>query len=755
MPKKTRKGNKRLTSSKGENAIKSQSFEYSGSEADSSKPATQSMQNPVIESPRAASPRKDQAVVSPKVKSTSPKNKQSVQEAPSPSKKSPKQDVLASPFLSPGGAAATANASMKSPQTVEFVISPITTDAGAVQRLGSKSERVTPDALNVPAKSPKQTSPKTSPKIASPDKSPKKSPKAASPTSESPKAPSPKMASVRSPKTNSVEDPLRESVDLATMTSPKKSQSPKSKQSSPKVGAGPVAISTDGAVTVTIEPEPVESSPKSRGSPKSQKSPVSDSIPMFAGTAYPTSPGGAAIPILELAEGGAKSASRTVSPASAAKSTTISPRVADLQAKLSSPSAAVVTGSPKLPGSGVSSIKSSPNPSQVTSPKLSDFPPLKPATPNVASLGSPKVDLSSAVLTASPKIGTPVAAAIGTSPKSASRVANINSFVEGATPEYPSPPRAQAMDSAVMQEVSDAVNDSTAFHSAITGSSPKQTASSVPMSVLSATAVVSSSVASPDKRSPSPQMFVPVSFDEAMSHIAGTTGRSLRIPDNVAPLMPRKPSAMESLLAVLTCKACLGTPQVRLAQELDQDKDVQTILSNTPFNSQVEIHRKIMQALWAFYFGKANVHSLEMVGDHWGKLGFQSIDPSVEVNRAIPGGVLNLLHILFLIENYPSDAKKWLSVSDQLPFAGVSIAMSCLALEMASKGALNAQYNKDRMVTPVTAHFYVGLMRRVYENPHSQESLEDSKNRIRKNIDVSEFFTSRPNANQRLAGMSS
>jgi len=787
MAKKSRKGNKRQAGPKAENATKSQSFEYSGSEADSSVPATQSMQNPTLESPKSSSPRKDQTNASPKGKPESPKVNISPAKGSPAARGSPKAEVLASPFLSPSGltaAAAAAGTNLKSPQTVEFVISPMTTEAGNVQRMGSNSERVTPDNVVPPVKSPKIVSPKTasakmvSPKVESP-KSPKlespkiKSPKVESPRVESPKVSSPKNLSpkVPSPLNQSpVDDILRESVDLAALTSPKKS--PKSKQSSPAAAtAGPVAVSSDGAITVTIEPEPMDS-PKSRTSPKSQKSAASDSLPLFAGAAYPTSPGGVAIPIIDLADG-SKSASRVASPSVGAP-VGISPRVAELQAKLTSPSAVVAGSSPKFAGSGASSRKTSPVTSQMTSPKVSDLPPIKPlGTPKIdmAAVASPKVEFPSSVLGASPKVASehsPMGAAkvatpsgVVGSPKSASRVANIGDFVAGATDsQYPSPPRAQAVDSVVVQQVTDA-SDSAAFQSAIADTSitsplsPKQ---AVPVSVLSATAMVSSSVASPGKRSrPStPSSFVPITFDEAMSHIAGTTGRSMRVPDNLAPLVPRKLTPMENIMAILTCKACLGSPVVRLAQELDQDKDVQTILSNTPYNSQVEIHRKIMQTIWSFFFGNSNIEGLEMVGEHWAKLGFQSIDPSVEINRSTPGGVLNLLHVLFLIENYPTDARKWLAMAgssnDRLPFAGVSISMSSLALEKAARGTLNAQYNKDRMVTPVTGHFYVGLMRRVFENPQD-ESLDVIKSKLVKQVDVTDFFAVRPSARQ--PGMSS
>ena len=749
MAKKSRKGNKRQTSSKTENVTKSQSFEYSGSEVDASQSVTQSMQNPIIASPKSSSPRKDQANASPKAKPPSPKKADSPRNESSPRGSSPKAEVLASPFLSPSGIAAAASAPGKSPQTVEFVISPMTTEAGNVQRAGSNSERVTPDTYAAVVKSPKGLSPKASPKADSPTvRSPIQSPKVASPSNQSPKPPSPRLGANRSPKANPENDPLRDSVDMAALSSPRKS--PKSKQTSPSATAGPVAISSDGAVTVTIEAESVDS-PRSRTSPKSQKSTASDSIPMFA--AYPTSPGTAAIPILELAEG-AKSSSRVASPAAAAAATSVSPRVAELQAKLASPSAA----SPKLPTSNVSSRKTSPNPSQLTSPKVSDLPPINPGTPKIdlAAVASPKVDVLTAspkmVASLSPKIATPI---VATSPTSASRVANISAFVEG-TPEslYPSPGRATAVDSVVVQQVTEGVVsvDSATFHSAIQ-SSPKQ---AVPMSVLSATAMMSTSMASPEKqksRPASPPSFIPTSFEEAMSHVAGTSGRSMRLPDNLAPLAPRKLTPFENIMAVLTCKACLGAPAMRLAQELEQDRDVETILSNTPYNSQVEIHRKIMQTIWSFFFGQSNIDRLEMVGDHWGKLGFQAVDPSVEINRSIPGGVLNLLHILFLIENHASDARKWLN-NEKLPFAGVSISMSSLALEKGSRGTLNAQYNSERMVTPVTAHFYVGLMRRAFE--HSGEcTLEETKAKLRKEIDVdvSDFFTSRHA--HRQAGMSS
>ena len=157
----------------------------------------------------------------------------------------------------------------------------------------------------------------------------------------------------------------------------------------------------------------------------------------------------------------------------------------------------------------------------------------------------------------------------------------------------------------------------------------------------------------------------------------------------------------------MNCKACLGSSsEPGLAPELEQDRDIQQILSNTPFNAQVDTHRQILETIYAFLTGD-EYPGLCMMGAHWERIGFQSTDPAAELN--VTGCVLNLVHWLYLIEEFPVEAKK-MYASGGFPFAASVMAMSAVAYKAAMLGKLNKEYNRERMVIPVTCRFFVGLL---------------------------------------------
>jgi hypothetical protein len=149
---------------------------------------------------------------------------------------------------------------------------------------------------------------------------------------------------------------------------------------------------------------------------------------------------------------------------------------------------------------------------------------------------------------------------------------------------------------------------------------------------------------------------------------------------------------------------------------------------------------------------------VSLAGEHWAKLGFQSIDPAVEINRC--GGILNLLHLVYLIENYPLEARRWYSQfsSSGASFVSISFSMTSIAVSAAKNGYLNNAFNKERMLIPVTANLYCGLMKKMIEStgPNATEakSIDSVQAEISKTIqlDIEEYL--KP-ISGRLAGASS
>jgi len=326
------------------------------------------------------------------------------------------------------------------------------------------------------------------------------------------------------------------------------------------------------------------------------------------------------------------------------------------------------------------------------------------------------------------------------------------------TASYPSPPRAEAVDSVVNSQQ---VESSTVYHSAVNGESM----TAIPIPILAAAASVSTGGATGaliPSRPTTP--FSPISFEEAMTQVAGSTGKSFRhlTSESSGPFQPKRPSGFEQFLAFLTCKACVSGQPIRLAEELEQDRDTQSILFNTPFNAQIDTHRQIMSTIYNFFISPTNIAGLSMVGEHWARLGFQSIDPSVEINRR--GGILNLLFVVYLIEVHPGEARRWFSHFNDnggTSFMNASMEMTFVAISCAKKGALNSVFNRERMLIPVTANLYCSLMRRLVAstgaNTSEAKSIDAVISEISKSVlandAIDEFM--KQSAPPRVAGTSS
>jgi hypothetical protein len=301
-------------------------------------------------------------------------------------------------------------------------------------------------------------------------------------------------------------------------------------------------------------------------------------------------------------------------------------------------------------------------------------------------------------------------------------------------PVYQSPPRGPALDSMALQE------NPNIFQSI--GNSAKG------VSTINGTEAVSFAAHSIDVRGESKLVYSPIYFDEAMISLTGSSGKSWRRPQED---QSDSNSAGHFSGFLRLCKICglFGGKTVKLAPELEQDKEIQSSLFNTPFNADVDIHRKILTTIYVYFVGKERA-DLAMVGDHWRMIGFQSNDPAVEINRS--GGVFNLVALLFFIEEFGIDAQALFREAKAFPFTATSISMAEMAFKCSSKGKLNAQCNQVRQFIAVTCRFYVGLLKEFGTMWKASEFSESEFDRIKKALSkltetpegISKFFEHAP-----------
>jgi hypothetical protein len=185
--------------------------------------------------------------------------------------------------------------------------------------------------------------------------------------------------------------------------------------------------------------------------------------------------------------------------------------------------------------------------------------------------------------------------------------------------------------------------------------------------------------------------FMPIDFEAAVVRLTGRTGKSVR-----EGAVRGKPAGFLS-----KCATCFGLKKVSedsLSADLLEDKDMQETLFSTPFDSQFEVHRRLLQTLAG--------GSVGLIGDEWKVFGFRSIDPAEELNEK-GNGVFHALCMLY--------AHNELGVQAKRAFGTSSIALSSAVVALAKAGDLNRLYNKERQVLSVTCHVYCALLKKFLE----------------------------------------
>ncbi|KAF4715855.1 ELMO CED-12 domain containing, partial [Perkinsus olseni] len=173
--------------------------------------------------------------------------------------------------------------------------------------------------------------------------------------------------------------------------------------------------------------------------------------------------------------------------------------------------------------------------------------------------------------------------------------------------------------------------------------------------------------------------------------------------------------AHRSIVAGFTCcttamgfdSLAMGHPAPGIAKDLAEERDLLLCLTRAHYDpSDFEIHRKIIQTLWRKLTGSH--YDCEALGEHWTVIGFQGTNPATDLNRF--GGVLNLIHMLYLCDTAPmlgvAMYEASLRAGADFPFACASIKYTKLAMDVFRSGALSRRCNEEGTVMKVVAHFY-------------------------------------------------
>lgn len=204
--------------------------------------------------------------------------------------------------------------------------------------------------------------------------------------------------------------------------------------------------------------------------------------------------------------------------------------------------------------------------------------------------------------------------------------------------------------------------------------------------------------------------FMSIDFDSAHLRLTGRTGKSVRLDQT---------GITESSGGLFgMCKTCFGLKKsVKLTKDLSEDRDMQTTLISTPFDPQFEIHRRMLQTVYASVSGKTGNVSLK--GDHWkSNMGFKSNDPATDLNEKGSGGVFSVLCMLYLSQEFRPEVS---SMKDRSRFAAASILLSNAVSDLVKAGKLNSMYNNQRQVVHVTCHVFAAMFKKSMQ---ASESLE-------------------------------
>ena len=113
-------------------------------------------------------------------------------------------------------------------------------------------------------------------------------------------------------------------------------------------------------------------------------------------------------------------------------------------------------------------------------------------------------------------------------------------------------------------------------------------------------------------------------------------------------------------------------------------------------------------------------------GEHWESIGFQNIDPKIDLEQ---NGMLGPFQILYLIEKYPNFSNlfyQFLFINRcEWLFCSILFNLSNSILDILSKGKINQFCNKREHVFPVVNDIFCGMCFKLYNYIKDNKSDSD------------------------------
>lgn len=146
-----------------------------------------------------------------------------------------------------------------------------------------------------------------------------------------------------------------------------------------------------------------------------------------------------------------------------------------------------------------------------------------------------------------------------------------------------------------------------------------------------------------------------------------------------------------------SCLSCLSRPRLTFTGAIDE-RDRVFCIAATPFDPDNDVFYKILQTVYATLVPSTH-RDVSLIGGHWEAIGFQGTDPTTDLRGC---GVLSLLQILYLVENYGELARRLHSLSQHstrhFPLACALINVTLQCLVALRSGALYPECNKHSSV---------------------------------------------------------
>ena len=164
------------------------------------------------------------------------------------------------------------------------------------------------------------------------------------------------------------------------------------------------------------------------------------------------------------------------------------------------------------------------------------------------------------------------------------------------------------------------------------------------------------------------------------------------------------------------CSCLVG----QLSDQLKQERNLCMNLSRLKYNSNDDIHFRILFKIY-YFFKKKNCSK---IGEHWQDIGFQSDNPEIDL---ITIGMFGPLQILYCIDKYPNFSLELFSFLVQRKcdwlYAVTMVSLSKFIIQMTDQGVLNFYFNEKQNVPFVLNEIFVGMV------AHFKKNVEDySKN---------------------------